>query len=229
MCVLGVTFIYMRSFYHENHSIISIEEARRHTDNMGRQVPNPCLCWKGSDSKIQNLISPWLSCAFIFLYMEFWAVAYSGESLNSSESTIFTEWYATRWPQYKCWLKISASDDSECLCCTSDFGTEVNCNSVTQYVQYSNYFKLFKFQAILIHSLAMLYFRSQINAVGSIHIPWLAQYHRPTVNCILGGCLKNEEWTVGESKHFSFTPKHADQFWHPPGILLNTPWNVISE
>ena len=101
------------------------------------------------------------------------------------------------------------------------FGTEVNCNIVTKYMQYNNYFKLFKHHAILIHSMSMLHFRSHINAVGSIHIRWLAQYHRPTVTSILAGCLKNEEWRVGESKHFSFTPKHADQFWHPPGILQN--------
>ena len=101
------------------------------------------------------------------------------------------------------------------------FGTEVNFNFVTKYISYNNYFNLFKHQAILIHSLSMSYFRSQINAFRSIHIPLLAQYHRPAVTSILVGCLKNEGWRVGEGKYFSFTPKHADQFWHPPGILLN--------
>ena len=103
------------------------------------------------------------------------------------------------------------------------FGTEGNSNFVTKYMQCNNYFILFKHQAILIHSLSMLYSPSQINAFGSIRISWLAQYHRTTVNCVLAGFLKNEEWRVGEGKHFPFTPKHADQFWHPPGILLNTP------
>ena len=100
-------------------------------------------------------------------------------------------------------------------------GTEVNCDTVTKYMQYTNSFKLFKHQAILFHSLSLLYFRPLINAFGSIHIPWLAQYHRPTKTSILAVCLKNERWIFGECKYFSFTPKHADQFWHPPGILLN--------
>ena len=59
------------------------------------------------------------------------------------------------------------------------FGTEVNCNIITHCKQNNSSVKVFKHEAIIIHSVSLLYFWSQINAVRLIHIPCLAQYHRP--------------------------------------------------
>jgi len=101
------------------------------------------------------------------------------------------------------------------------FRREVNCNIFTNYMQNNNSFKLFKHKAILIHSLSQLHFRSRSKAVRSIHIPWLPQYHRLTVTCLLAGLWRNQEWSAGKGEQFSFTPKHADQSWRPPSILLN--------
>jgi hypothetical protein len=102
------------------------------------------------------------------------------------------------------------------------FGTEVNCNIFVYCMQNNSSFKLFKHEAILIHSLSLLYFRSQNNAVRSIHIPCLAQYHRHTVISMFAGLWKNQGCSVGKGKHLSFTPKDADKFWHPPSVL---PWD----
>ena len=100
-------------------------------------------------------------------------------------------------------------------------GMEANCNNFTHCVQNNTSFKLFKHEAMLIQSVSLLYCRSQNNAVRSIHIPWLAQYHRHTVTSLLAGLRTNRCWKFGKGKHFFFTPNHADQFWHPTGILLN--------
>ena len=55
------------------------------------------------------------------------------------------------------------------------FGTELNCNIFTHYMQNNSSFKLFRHETMLIHSLSLLYFLSQNNGFRSIHIPWLAQ------------------------------------------------------
>ena len=118
-------------------------------------------------------------------------------------------------------------------------------------MQNNSSFKLFKHEAMLIHSVSLLYFRSHINplnaqlnpichllalleahhilyvsrrgdnAVRSMHIPSLAQYHRHTVTSLLAGLWRNRCWKFRKGKHFFFTPKHADQFWDPTGILLS--------
>ena len=56
---------------------------------------------------------------------------------------------------------------------------------------------------MLIHSVSSLYFWFQINAVRSIHIPWLAQYHRHTLTSLLAGLWRNRCWKFGKGKHFS--------------------------
>jgi len=159
-------------------------------------------------------------CPF-FLSMEFGAVADSGEERNVPEAAIFTEWYATRRLQNKYLLKTFPSDDNERLDWASEIWNWVNCNNFTHCVQNNSYFKLFKHEAMIIQSVSLLYCRSQNNAVWSIHIPWLAQYHRHTVTSLLAGLRTNRCWKFGEGKHFFFTPKHADQFWHPTSIPLN--------
>ena len=74
---------------------------------------------------------------------------------------------------------------------------------------------------MLIQSVSFLYFGSQNNAVKSIHIPCSVQYQRPTVPSLLAGLLRNGVCCFGEVKHFIFTPKHAEIFWHLTSILLD--------
>jgi len=81
-----------------------------------------------------------------------------------------------------------------------------------KYMKNNNSFRLFKHEAIVIHSVSLLYFQAQSNAVKSIHIHWLAQYHRPKVTSLLAGLWRNQEWSFGKGKHFSFTSKDADEF-----------------
>jgi len=102
-----------------------------------------------------------------------------------------------------------------------NFGMEVKCINFTNYVQNNTSFKLFKHEAMLIHSVSLLYFGSQNNAVRSIHIPWLAQYHRHTVTILLAGLWRNRFWRFRKGKHLYFTAKHVDQFWHTHNILLS--------
>jgi len=67
------------------------------------------------------------------------------------------------------------------------FDLEVNYNNFTKYMQNNHSFTLFKHEALVIHSVLLLYFLAQINAVRSIYIPWLSQYHRPTATSLLAG------------------------------------------
>jgi hypothetical protein len=55
------------------------------------------------------------------------------------------------------------------------FGTDVNCNIFTHYMQNNTSFNLFKHESMLIHSVSLLYLLSHTNRVRSIYIPWLAQ------------------------------------------------------
>ena len=73
------------------------------------------------------------------------------------------------------------------------FGTEVNCNIFVYCMQNNSSYKLFKHEAILIHSMSLLYFRSQNNAVRSVHIHLLAQYHRSTVTSLWAGLYRKHE------------------------------------
>ena len=93
-----------------------------------------------------------------------------------------------------------------------NFDMEVHCNNSMHWVQNNSSFNLFKHADILIQSVSLLYFRSQNYAVRSIHIPWLAQYHRHTATILLAGLWRNRFWKFGKSKHLFFTPRHVDQF-----------------
>ena len=81
---------------------------------------------------------------------------------------------------------FSSDDDNEGLAWASEVGREAYCNISTHYIQNNSSFTLFKHEAIIVHSVSLLYFRSQNNTFRSIQIPWLSQHHRPTVTvCLL--------------------------------------------
>ena len=47
------------------------------------------------------------------------------------------------------------------------FGTGVNCNFFTYYLQNNSSIKLFKHESVIIHSVSLLHFRSQYNGTRS--------------------------------------------------------------
>jgi len=51
---------------------------------------------------------------------------------------------------------------------------------------------LFQHKELLIHSVSLLYFSIPNNAFRSIHISWLAQYHKPTVTSLLAGLWRKQ-------------------------------------
>jgi len=80
-----------------------------------------------------------------------------------------------RWQQYNIFLRFLILMIKSDLILQVKFGTKLNCNIFTHYMQNNSFFKLFKHKTMLIHSLSLLYFLSQNNGFRSIHILWLAQ------------------------------------------------------